>query len=260
MAGIIVTVARKAGTSLITEAQRWAQKLALPYVDRGSIDDISAYREQQGLECILLNTTNGAKLVTPTGEMYYHPSMALLRAERILRGEKDNFVQACELSEGTKFMDCTCGLGADSAIASLVVGAAGSVTALEASLPIYFLTSWGFTHYESKFPQLDEALRRITIKHFRAEDFLANKENPGRFDCIYFDPMFHWPEENSSNMKPLRPIAYAAPLTRESVEMALRYSELVVVKERDIRFLQALGATEIKGGRYSKVKYGIIRR
>ena len=50
------------------------------------------------------------------------------------------------------------------------------------------------------------------------------------------------------------------PLTEATVKAALRVAPCVVVKERGQKLLEALGCTEILGGRYSRVKYGIRRR
>lgn len=83
---------------------------------------------------------------------------------------------------------------------------------------------------------------------------------PDSFDAVYFDPMFEHPVEGSSNMVPMRPAADHRPLTRSVIEKALKAAPLVVVKERSRQFLTELGAQEIQGGRYSRIKYGIIRR
>ncbi|MCD7875156.1 MAG: hypothetical protein LUH17_09510 [Acidaminococcaceae bacterium] len=72
--------------------------------------------------------------------------------------------------------------------------------------------------------------------------------------------MFRIPVNGSSNMEPLRPLAWEEPLTAETVEAALRAAPCVVIKERGQKLLEAFGCTEIVGGRYSRVKYGIRRR
>ena len=61
-------------------------------------------------------------------------------------------------------------------------------------------------------------------------------------------------------MKPLRPLAYAEPLDKAVLSEALRVAPLVVVKERTPRVLRELGIEELYGSKYSKVKYGILRR
>lgn len=44
------------------------------------------------------------------------------------------------------------------------------------------------------------------------------------------------------------------------IREALRLAPRVVVKERDEDLLRSLGAREIQGGKYSKLRYGIIWR
>ena len=61
-------------------------------------------------------------------------------------------------------------------------------------------------------------------------------------------------------MKPLRPIAYEKEVSLEVLELALKIAPRVVIKERGEDFLRSLSCTEVQGGRYSRVKYGIIRR
>ena len=61
-------------------------------------------------------------------------------------------------------------------------------------------------------------------------------------------------------MQPLRPASYHKPLDPSMIQEALRLAPRVVVKERDEDLLRSLGAREIQGGKYSKLRYGIIRR
>ena len=80
------------------------------------------------------------------------------------------------------------------------------------------------------------------------------------YEVDKLDPMFRIPIKATTNMEPLRPISCEKPLTEATVKAALRVAPCVVVKERGQKLLEALGCTEILGGRYSRVKYGIRRR
>ena len=102
-------------------------------------------------------------------------------------------------------------------------------------------------------------MRRIKVIHARAEDYLKILP-PDSFDAVYFDPMFRFGVKTSANMKPLRPIAYEKEVSAAVLELALKIAPRVVIKERGENFLRSLGCTDIQGGRYSRVKYGIIRR
>ena len=80
-------------------------------------------------------------------------------------------------------------------------------------------------------------------------------------DVIYFDPMFRHPFAESKNIAPLRPVANKNPLTLETIAEARRVArQRVVLKESGkSREFARLGFTERAGGRYSKVKYGVMR-
>ena len=61
-------------------------------------------------------------------------------------------------------------------------------------------------------------------------------------------------------MDSLRPVAYEKPLSDTTVELALQLAPRVVIKERNEYILREYGCQEFVGGKYSKVKFGIIRR
>jgi 16S rRNA G966 N2-methylase RsmD len=130
---------------------------------------------------------------------------------------------------------------------------------LEASLPLWFLTSRGAASYKGKFAELNEDLRRIEIIHTEAGEYL--KAQPAdSFDAVYFDPMFRQPVRKSSEMVPLRPLACNEPLTLATVELALKVAPRVVIKERSVEILQEYGCTDFVGTKYSAVRFGIRKR
>ena len=158
-----------------------------------------------------------------------------------------------------RVLDCTVGLAADALLASHAVGETGKVIGLEASLPLWFLTSRGVISYKSQIPELVQDLQRIEIIHAEASAFLKTlPENS--FDAVYFDPMFRQPVRKSSEMVPLRPLAFPEPLTLEMVELALKVAPRVVIKERSVEILQEYGCTEFVGSKYSAVRFGIRKR
>ena len=102
-------------------------------------------------------------------------------------------------------------------------------------------------------------LQRIEIIHAEASAFLKTlPENS--FEAVYFDPMFRQPVRKSSEMVPLRPLAFSEPLTLEMVELALHAAPRVVIKERSVDILQEYGCTEFVGTKYSAVRFGIRKR
>ena len=113
--------------------------------------------------------------------------------------------------------------------------------------------------YKSKLPELVQDLQRIEIIHAEASAYLKTlPENS--FDAVYFDPMFRQPVRKSSEMVPLRPLAFSEPLTLEMVELALKAAPRVVIKERSVKILQEYGCTEFVGTKYSAVRFGIRKR
>ena len=113
--------------------------------------------------------------------------------------------------------------------------------------------------YKSKFPELVKDLQRIEIVHTEASEFLKMLPEYS-FDVVYFDPMFRQPVRKSSEMVPLRPLAFHEPLTLEMVELALNVAPRVVIKERSVEILKEYGCTEFVGTKYSAVRFGIRKR
>ena len=125
---------------------------------------------------------------------------------------------------------------------------------------LWFLVTEGLKGYTLEDDaRLTRCLRRIETHWTKAEEYLQAAPADS-FDVVYFDPMFQKPVGSSSSMQPLRPASYHKGVTPDMVALALRAAPRVVIKERDEELLRSLGAEEIQGGKYSKVRYGIIRR
>lgn len=254
-----VIVGRKGSGDLAASAQAWAQQLNVEYIERGSKGSLEELRQQYGLDAILVATAEGPQLYSQEGTFFYHPGMAVLRLQRLKNNEHDHFAAALELRKGMRVLDGTLGLAGDAAIASYLVGTEGKVIGVEASKPLHFVVQQGLQQYEAEDADLTAALRRITTVQATSEDFLTTCD-PDSFDVVYFDPMFRYPVAGSSAMEPLRPVAYEKPLNQRTIELALVAAPKVVIKERSEKILREYGCTEILGGRYSRIKFGIIRR
>lgn len=241
------------------QARAWAQGFGVQYLRRGrsgSLEDLCA---KHGVNTLLVATKPGPQVFTAEGRFFFHPSMADLRLKHIAAGEPDHLIEALALVPGKKVLDCTLGLASDAIVASYAVGGMGEVIGVEASPLLAFTVSRGLQTYSSGKPEMDAAMRRIKVLHTMADAYLRVAP-PDSFDVIYFDPMFRFGVETSANMKPLRPLAYEKPLSLATIALALKAAPRVVIKERSEKFLAGLGCTEFVGGRYSRVKYGIIRR
>lgn len=215
----------------------------------------------QGLAAVIVLEKDGPRIHSEHGTFSYHPGMAEIRVQQLLRGAPDHLVKALDLKPGARVLDCTLGLASDAAVAACVVGAAGRVVGLEASLLLHFAVEHGLAHYECKTPLLTAALRRVEAVHAVAAEYLAQCVAKGlTFDVVYFDPMFRHPVQGSKAMEALRPLSLEEPLAKSTVELALKVAPRVVIKERSEYLLAEYGCTEYVGGKYSRIKFGIIRR
>lgn len=254
-----VTVGRKGSGDLLEAAKEWAAHFEVPFIERASKGSLEELRQQYDLDAILVATADGPQIYSNEGTFFYHPGMAVLRLQRLKNNEHDHFANALELKEGMCVLDGTLGLAGDAAIASYLVGEAGMVVGTEASILLHFVVEKGLGTYQAEDNDLTEALRRITTVQGTAEAYLENCQVDA-FDVVYFDPMFRYPVQGSSAMEPLRPVAYEKPLNKRTIELALKAAPKVVIKERSEKILREYGCTEILGGRYSRIKFGIIRR
>lgn len=254
-----VTTIRNPGSDIVSQARVWAKELHLPLIPRPLHGSMETFLAKKGLKAVLIASHLGPQVMTEEGLLRYHPNMGVPRVRTLKRGGSDHLVEACGLQPGMRFLDCTLGLASDSLVASFVTGPAGKVVGLEASPVLYKMVSSGLREYEIDDSDITAALRRIEPRYGKAEELMPAFPADS-FDVVYFDPMFRRPIGNSSSMQPLRPATYHKPLDRTMVEMALRLAPKVVVKEREDDLLRSLGAREVLGGKYSKVRYGVIHR
>lgn len=251
-----VTTVRNNAADFTDIAKEWACKLGAEYYcrkDYGKLDDLL---ENHQLDAVLVASAAGPQIVSREGKFFYHPSMAILRIQKLKNNENDNFAAALGLRPGMRILDATLGLASDAAIASYIVGESGQVTGLEGSRLLAFVVQDGLKNYDTGDADLNAALRRIKLVQTTAEEYLSVCAKDA-FDIVYFDPMFRYPVNGSSAMKALRPVAYCKPLDEQTLQLALQAAPKVVIKERTENILREYGCQEIFGGRYSKVKYGV---
>lgn len=254
-----VLIARNAGRKEAVLGRKWAEELGIPYVERSRNMGLEEHLQSLGLEAFLVVTAKGPEVFSPEGRFAYHPSMAVLRLQQIKKGNGDHIIEALDLHKGSRVFDGTLGLASDAALASYIAGPEGTVIGTEAAPLLAFTVRYGLAHYEAEDADLTAALRRIKAVGMTAGEYL---ETCGKdaFDVCYFDPMFRHPVKGSKNMEPLRPLSYEVPLDQRTIDLALQAAPRVVIKERGENILRQYGCTEFVGGRYSRIKYGIIRR
>ena len=247
------------GSAAIETAKAMAAQLGVAYVERPHNQVLEAFMAAQGLAAVIVLEKDGPRIHSEHGTFAYHPGMAEIRVQQLLRGAPDHLVRALDLHPGARVLDCTLGLASDAAVAACVAGSTGRVVGLEASLLLHFAVQHGLAHYECKTPLLTAALRRVEAVHAVAAEYLATCA-PNSFDVVYFYPMFRHPVQGSKAMEALRPLSLEEPLARSTVELALKVAPRVVIKERSEYLLAEYGCQEYVGGKYSRIKFGIIRR
>lgn len=258
---VIITTGRKPTAADHARADLGARILGGRVVPRRN-DSIAELLKRYGTPVILVARDNTLVLEETDDRLFFHPSLAHVRLKNIrLHGVADHLIEALDLRPGQSVLDCTLGLGADAIVESYAVGAGGQVTALEKSPLIALVISYGLAHYQGEDnADILAALRRIKVINDDYRSYL--KELPDKsFDAVYFDPMFRCPMEKSAALSPLRQLAEGSPLEEESVREACRVARRrVVMKEAWYsREFARLGFSEFSGGKWSKVRYGIIR-
>ena len=156
-------------------------------------------------------------------------------------------------------LDCTCGFGADAAVASFGLPAGSRVDALEVSPLLEAVTAWGFSHFIHKKDDVTAALRRISLRCGDYRDYLLSDDGLV-YDVLYFDPMFQRPVEASCQFQPVRAIMEHGGLTRDLIERALQKARRrVVIKERDFHQLcRDFPDVTLYGGKYSRIGYAVL--
>lgn len=161
---------------------------------------------------------------------FFHPDTAAFRLKRLMKGEKDPLVEACQLSPGNSFLDCTLGLATDSIVASFAVGVSGEVKGIEADPDVAFITAAGLAQFEPKFQELQDSMRRISVLQGSAISVLSKLPDHS-WDVIYLDPMFTHTIVESTSFAPLKQAGVQGGLTEEWITEAIRVaSRRVVVK------------------------------
>jgi len=125
---MIVTTAQKLNERLVTKAIEISQELEVTYVPRRDRSLQRMYEEENTNEVLVVLQKQLKWYVNGIEDpFFFHPGLSVVRIKRLLRGDNDIMVQACQLQPGDSFLDCTLGLAADAIVASFVVGDEGRV-------------------------------------------------------------------------------------------------------------------------------------
>lgn len=265
---IYVVPSLKAKEKLQCEGNAWAESQDFAYVPRGkrTIQDLM---DEYG-EDFLVYSSRGPQIDRPEGSHFFSLNMAELRIQNLRKGQRDHLLEAlmgvkeydlrpAAAQRPISVLDCTCGFGADAAVASFGLPAGSRVDALEVSPLLEAVTAWGFSHFVHKKDDVTAALRRISLRCGDYRDYLLSDEGPV-YDVLYFDPMFQRPVEASCQFQPVRAIMEHGGLTRDLIERALQKARRrVVIKERDFRQLcRDFPDVALYGGKYSRIGYAVL--
>lgn len=254
----IVATTTQTKTIPAPEYEQFLAETGLLFVPRQHKSLATIAREHE-TQAVLVWQPNGPILHIGSERFFFHPSMAKNRlASYRHSGTIDPLIRACALEEGSSFLDCTLGLGAD-AIVAAYFARAGRVVALESSPLIAAIVKWGMKVYHSGIDWLDQAIHSIEV--INGEHYLYLKKlGDNSFDIVYFDPMFQKPRYKSTALTPLRLLANHQRLSREVLGEACRVArKRVVVKEMPAsREFERLGIEKIIENPNNPIAYGVL--
>lgn len=257
---MVVTTVYKPTLPEIRQAEEIAAFLQIPYIERGrrSLPDL---RRLCQTDTVIVAAADGPKASTANGELFFHIGMAALRIKNLRDGKPDHMAIAMKLERGVSVLDCTLGLGSDAIVASVLTGMEGTVTGVEISPLIAFVTGWGLANANSEADDITAAMRRIHVVAADYRRYLPSLPD-NCVDVVYFDPMFRLPINSSSGIRPLREFADNGSLTPADLREACRVakSRVVVKEHHGSGEFRRLGISRLVGGKYSSVQYGVIEQ
>ncbi|SDN83952.1 Putative SAM-dependent methyltransferase [Paenibacillus sp. yr247] len=256
---MLVTTSYNPSNALLDKAGRLAASYGGQIVPRRKYS-LEHLRRNYEDDCLLLVTRDEIRYYEDDRPAYFfHPSMALVRVKRMLQGESDLLIEASGAAIGDAIVDCTAGLASDSIVFSFAVGPQGSVTALESEEIPAMLIQEGLAVYESEITELNEAMRRITVRKTHHLAYLQQLATQS-VDVVYFDPMFRSPIEESQAISLLRRNANDEAVNVASIAEARRVArKSIVLKEnRDSKEFARLGFEHVLRST-TKTTYGVIR-
>lgn len=222
---IMVTTPIKPTDRDLLIAEELALKLGYKFIPRGN-SSISHLLKRVDGEVACVVKDKEIKVVIDGQNYKFHPNMAKLRLDKLLKGEHDRLLDLSNIEEGDRVLDCTLGMASDTLVFSYAVGESGEVLGIESSPLITELTKRGMELYND--PQIQELGRRVTIVNSDYRDFLKIQRSKS-FDVIYFDPMFENTRKRANGLDIIRRLAEYRPLELEDIEEAYRVSRRSII-------------------------------
>lgn len=232
---MIITTSYNPDNNLINRTYSFAEEIGADYIARGKKSLAKLMSEQSTEELIVvdkeyINYYNKAS----KQPFFFHPSIAILRINRIKQGDNDLMVHIANLKPGDSFLDCTLGMATDSLVASYIVGPTGRVVGLESQPIIAALVKDGLNKGWSADQSVDSAMKHIEVKSVSHYDYLKTLPDKS-FDIIYFDPMFRNGLTKSAPFNPIRGLANHSHITVEAIKEAKRVAKRKVILKESIK-------------------------
>ncbi|MFA6448185.1 MAG: class I SAM-dependent methyltransferase [bacterium] len=247
----IVTAPRRRG-ALYAKAAKTAERLGLPYVERGE-DSFATIFERTGAIAAFVETEDFPLIQTQAGQLFFHENTAGRRTTH--PGRTDALLRALETRPDDRILDATVGLACDALVIATSLDS-GKITGVESNPLLADLVSRGLKEYTFKKTHLESAADKIEIVHADHVEFMRTLGD-GEYDLIYFDPMFTETVSASPMMQRVRALADKTQLSEEALREAARVARRrVVVKGRRGCFGPFNFPRIIQSGR--TVFYGII--
>ncbi|MDC2867034.1 class I SAM-dependent methyltransferase [Bacillus sp. BP-3] len=235
---MIVTTAGRTNKEMTAYAKKIATDLQSSFLVR---NDRPIYELHEQYKQDILVAQKNRLAIYPQGteeSFFFHPNSAMFRVKRLMRGEHDPFLQAAQLEEGMKVLDCTLGMASDSIVASYAVGEAGEITGLEGNCYMAYLIEKGLQQWDTSVTEMNEAMQRITVKNTEHLSFLQQCKDHS-YDVVYLDPMFEETVLESDGIRGLKHFALYNDITDETMKEVKRVArKRVVLKDhfRSMRF------------------------
>jgi len=225
---VVVTTDRKPTPQMVEEAIELSKKLAAPLVKRRHRTIASIKKEYEANVLVVKRDLNLVLHTLKGQELFFHPGLFKIRLLNYLKTGKESLVEAMELKEGEKVLDCNLGLAQDALMAAFVTKQ--EVVGLEKEPVIYEIVKRGLRSYEPKGRVKKAAFAFKLVKPILADNYQFLKEQPSRsFDVVYFSPMFVKPKWKDGVMMPFREVASKDFPTEEVLKEAERVARRRVV-------------------------------
>lgn len=256
----IVTTAGRPTDLTIQLAENASSKLDLPYIDRQKRTVTQLQQHYQSNVLVAAKSRWEYYALDSKEPFFFHPSSAMFRLKRVLRGEHDPLLDVCQLQNGNSFLDCTLGYASDSLLAAYAVGEMGTIHGCEANPVLAFVLNEAFHEGRTDHMEYQSLMSRIQVISSDAVTYLNGLKDES-VDVVYLDPMFETSITESVNISPLRALGVQDALNEEWVEEAKRVAKKRIVLKAHFSspWFEQFGFEQIKRPN-TKFHFGFIEK